>query len=89
MDKVAFDKNRRSLLIANVPVRFTPDGRASRKDAAAFVGVKPKTLAEWQRLGKGPLPRKVGGRIFYRRIDLETFVASGAREAQSGSGGDS
>ena len=68
-------------MIVNVPVRFTPDGRAARKDAAAFVGVKPKTLAEWQRLGKGPLPRKVGGRIFYRRADLEAFVATGAREA--------
>lgn len=68
-------------MILNAPVRFTPDGRASRKDAAAFVGVRPKTLAEWQRIGKGPLPRKVGGRVFYRRIDLEAFVATGAREA--------
>lgn len=70
-------------MIVTVPVRFTPDGRASRKDAATFVGVKPKTLADWQRLGKGPLPRKVGGRVFYRRADLEAFVATGAREASN------
>ncbi len=73
--------SRGVVMIESVPVRFTPDGRASRKDAAAFLGLKPKTLAEWQRLGKGPLPRKVGGRIFYRRADLEAFVAFGVREA--------
>ena len=66
----------------NVVVRFTPDGRATRRDAAAFIGIAPKTLAEWSRLGRGPLPRKLGGsRCFYRRADLEAFIATGAREA--------
>jgi hypothetical protein len=67
--------------IEETKVRFTPDGRTPRPGAAAYLDVKPKTLAEWQRLGKGPMPRKVGGRVFYRRADLEAFVATGAREA--------
>ena len=46
-----------------------------------FIGVKPATLALWQRRGTGPIPRKVGGRVFYRRVDLEAFIATGAREA--------
>ncbi len=62
-------------------VRFTPDGRTSRNGAAAFLDLKPRTLAAWQRTGKGPLPRKIGGRVFYRRADLEAFIATGAREA--------
>ena len=63
-------------------VRFTPDGRTPRKSAADFLGVRPKTLAAWYLIGKGPMPRKVGGRVFYRRADLEAFVATGAREAE-------
>ena len=61
--------------------RWTPDGRTAREGAAMFIGVKPATLALWQRRGTGPIPRKVGGRVFYRRVDLEAFIATGAREA--------
>lgn len=64
-----------------VRVRILPDGRLSREDAATFLGKKPKTLAEWQRLGLGPMPRKVGGRVFYNLRDLETFRDTGARQA--------
>lgn len=64
-----------------VRVTFTPDGRASRQGAAAYLGLKAKTLSEWCRIGKGPIPRKVGGRVFYRRADLDAFVTTGAREA--------
>jgi len=64
-----------------VRVRILPDGRLSREDAAAFLGKKPKTLAEWQRLGLGPMPRKVGGRVFYNLQDIEAFRDTGARQA--------
>jgi len=67
---------------SDIVVRFTPDGRAPRRDAAAFIGITPKTLAEWKRLGKGPMPRRVGSRIFYFRRDIEAFIATGAREAE-------
>lgn len=64
-----------------VKVRVLPDGRVSREDAATFLGRKSKTLADWQRLGLGPRPRKVGGRVFYLLDDLKAYVATGAREA--------
>lgn len=62
-------------------VRVLPDGRVTRSDAAVFLGYTPKTLAEYSRLGKGPRPRRVGGRIFYFLRDLEAFRDTGAREA--------
>ncbi|QCI95171.1 AlpA family transcriptional regulator [Novosphingobium sp. EMRT-2] len=64
-----------------VRVRVLPDGRVSRSDAAAFLGLTPKTLADYKSRGIGPCPRKVGGRVFYRLIDLEAFRDTGAREA--------
>lgn len=64
-----------------VQVRITPDGRLSRADAAAFLGLTPKTLAEWHTKSVGPVARKIGGRQFYRLADLEAFRDTGAREA--------
>jgi hypothetical protein len=68
-------------MFEQVKVRVMPDGRVTREDAAAFLGRKSKTLADWQRLGIGPRPRKIGGRVFYNIDDLKAFVATGAREA--------
>ena len=65
----------------HVSIRILPDGRMSRADAAAFLGRSPKTLADWSRIGLGPRPRKVGGRIFYYLRDLEAYRDTGAREA--------
>lgn len=67
--------------VIQLRVRVLPDGRVARADAADFLGRTPKTLAEWSRLGLGPRPRRVGGRIFYFLRDLEAFVANGSREA--------
>ncbi|MET4807497.1 helix-turn-helix domain-containing protein [Limibacillus sp. MBR-115] len=61
-------------------VRITPDGRLTAKEAARFLGHEPKTLANWRCQGKGPQPRKVGGRVFYRLEDLQAFV-NGETEA--------
>lgn len=58
-----------------------PDGRVDRKNAATFLGREPKTLADWSTKGLGPVPRKVGGRVFYYMRDLEAFRDTGAREA--------
>lgn len=58
-----------------VRVMVLPDGRVDRINAARFLGLAPKTLAEYHRLGKGPASRKVGGRRFYQLDDLQAFVA--------------
>lgn len=68
--------------MTEVSVRVTPDGRVSRNDAAAFLGFKPKTLAEWQRLGVGPVSHLVGGRRFYRLDELREY-ASGSKAVRA------
>jgi hypothetical protein len=57
-----------------VRVRIFPDGRMSRDDAARYLGLSTKTLANLQTQGKGPKPVKVLGRVFYFRDDLDTFI---------------
>ncbi len=55
-------------------VQSTPDGRVTRAEAARYLGFKPKTLAEWHRLGVGPSSFLIGGRRFYRLTDLEKYA---------------
>lgn len=57
-----------------IKIDVLPDGRVKRRDAARFLGVSPKTMAEWQSHGKGPQSRLVGGRRFYQLTDLQSFV---------------
>lgn len=49
-------------------------GRLNRADAAEWLGVTPKALAEWKRLGRGPKCTKLGSLCFYYLTDLEDFV---------------
>jgi hypothetical protein len=63
--------------VEQIRVRILPDGRMSREDAARYLGHRPKTLAMWALLGKGPRSIKVGGRVFYFRSDLDAFVRGG------------
>lgn len=60
--------------VERVTVRMTPDGRLSRREAAKFVGVASRTLANWKSRGVGPSQTKVGGRVFYHLADLQAFV---------------
>ena len=72
------------MTIELVRVRILPDGRMTRRDAAKYLGLMPKTLAMWALAGKGPRQLKVGGRVFYYQEDLDAFISGGpllAREA--------
>ena len=60
--------------IEHVKVRVLPDGRMTRKDAAAYLGHAQKTLAMWQLNGKGPVSVKVGGKRFYFKSTLDAFI---------------
>ena len=64
--------------IETVRVRVLPDGRMTRRDAAAYLGLTEKTLAMWAMAGKGPQGRKVGGRVFYKREELDAFICGDA-----------
>ena len=46
------------------------------KQAAGFLGVAPKTLANWRSQGKGPKFCRMGRAIGYRQEDLDAFVAA-------------
>ena len=65
--------------IERVVVRLTPDGRLSRNDAAAYLGLQPKTLAMWALRAYGPPTLRVGNRVFYRKTDLDEFIGSGSK----------
>ena len=47
----------------------------TRNEAAAYLGVKPQTLAVWATTKRYALPMvKVGSLVRYRRRDLERFL---------------
>jgi len=49
------------------------DGRMDAKNAAMYLGLKEKTLAQWRYLGKGP-PFIKRGKIFYFKEDLDSWL---------------
>ncbi len=57
-------------------VRIFPDGRMDRPNAALYTGFAVKTLAMHASSGTGPKFQKIGGRVFYRRDDLDAWLAS-------------
>jgi hypothetical protein len=61
-----------------VVVRVTPDGRLTRSDAALYLGLQPATLANWALRAYGPRPSRIGRRVFYRKADLDAFIAGEA-----------
>jgi hypothetical protein len=43
------------------------------KAAAEYLGVKPKSLANWRSEGRGPAYLKIGGRVLYEIEELKRF----------------
>ncbi len=50
------------------------DGMLKTRDAARVLGLKPRTLENWRRLGVGPIYSKLGHAIRYSRGALEQFI---------------
>lgn len=44
------------------------------EECAAILKVSPKTLETWRSRGKGPKYYKVGGRVLYKKSDIEAFI---------------
>lgn len=42
--------------------------------AAERLGLKPSTLIAWRHFGRGPVYRRVGGRVRYAEDDLQEFL---------------
>jgi predicted DNA-binding transcriptional regulator AlpA len=53
-----------------------PDGRLDRPNAALYTGFSVKTLAMHASKGTGPKFQKIGGRVFYRKGDLDEWIGS-------------
>ena len=63
--------------LQRVTVRLLPDGRMSAVDAARYLGRAPQTLAQWRMNNVGPIWIRVGRSIFYKREELDRFIAEG------------
>lgn len=61
--------------------------RYRTREAAAFLGLAPKTLEFWRVRGTGPRYRKLGRVVVYDERDLEEFLERGARTSTSEPGG--
>jgi predicted DNA-binding transcriptional regulator AlpA len=49
--------------------------RLRTKEAAAYLGVRPSTLAKWHIAGEGPLYHRCGPRIiYYLRDEIDAWL---------------
>lgn len=57
-------------------VRIYADGRLTAEDAAKYLGLSYKILANQRSQGIGPPFYKAGKFVFYKRDDLDSWMAS-------------
>jgi excisionase family DNA binding protein len=50
------------------------DPKLSNTDAAAYLGISPKTLNDWRSAGRGPDYLKIGTLVRYRQSDLDAYL---------------
>lgn len=60
------------------------DGYMRVDEAARYVGMKTASLYCYRSRGIGPRSLKVGGRVLYRRADLDEWVERHASVADGG-----
>jgi hypothetical protein len=66
------------MMIASVGL-VLPDGRMNRRNAAAYLGYAPKTLAQYASQGMGPKFIK-RGRVWYFKEDLDAWLRAGVAQ---------
>ncbi len=49
-------------------------GLLTTAEAAAYLRMKPQTLNKWRSQGKGPYFVRIGGAVFYRLAELDSFI---------------
>ena len=55
-------------------------------EAAAYVGLSPRTFERYRVTGEGPPYLKVGRLVFYRRTDLDAWLENKIRRSTSDPG---
>lgn len=67
---------------SEVVERIAPTGLLNPSQAAAYLGIKPATLAVWRSTNRRKLAFvKVGGNVRYRRQDLDQFISDNLQNA--------
>jgi hypothetical protein len=51
--------------------------------AAGYLNVAKQTLAIWRVTGRGPIFAKIGRRVVYRKIDLDSFITNNTHGSTS------
>jgi len=54
----------------------SPTPHLRRHEAAAFLGISPKTLSNWASAGAGPPFHRLGGVVVYSRSSLDAFLSA-------------
>jgi excisionase family DNA binding protein len=52
----------------------TASGLMTTEEAAAYLRIKPQTMTKWRSQGKGPYFVRIGGSVFYRLTELDSFI---------------
>lgn len=55
-----------------------PAGMLGERAAAKILGYDVSSLKKWRTVGKGPVFYRVRSRVFYKREDLDTYLATQA-----------
>ena len=56
-------------------------GRMKGADAAKYIGLSQSTLDTMRSKGRGPRYLRIGGRVYYRKDDLDAYIEAGVVEA--------
>lgn len=59
------------------------DGLLSTRDAARVLGLNPRTLENWRRVGTGPTYSKLGRAVRYSRGALQRYIEDNERTSPS------
>lgn len=52
------------------------DNRMTTREAASYLGFAEATLKKWRLLGRGPVFRRAGETVWYRRAELDAWLES-------------
>ena len=80
---------RRRSVEPRAPSRILAPQRLRTREAAAYLGLSPRTLESWRVRGCGPPFLKLGGTVQYDIGDLEQYVADNRRRSTSDVGAQS
>ena len=64
----------RAVIREEIPHDPAPENHLSKKDAAAYLGIKPCTLSKWITDGTAPRFSKMGSRVIFKREWLDEYV---------------